>query len=1048
MTGDTPSFCNLTENELWYIIGSYFHKFGVVRHQLEAFDHFMSTSLPHIVNETTGIEVQSEEKRHVISFSNLSVQRPTIVESDGFERPIMPHMARYRCVTYNSSVKIDLTHDVMDKKGKLLERRNFREVLLCKLPTMVGSQYCHTYKADRPYECRLDPGGYFIINGIDKALLAQEKLHTNEPYIFKVRQPSKYKLVCEIRSCHERKLRSTSTLYVYITCAKKGFIPEMVVELPFIEMAVPVLALFKLLGVESRSAAQELIHGSAKTEYARLLNSILDNDHTADMTADEIFDWIGKEGTKEATKEKRHKYLTHIITNEFLPHMGLVSSTEVNKKKAAYLGFMINRLILTYTGNLQCDDRDHYASKRIDTSGTMCSLLFRQFYRQLVKSFSSSLHKLSEVGKLEHSNVAELLNHKKITSAFKYAFSTGSWGMQRTNNQTGVAQMITRMTAVAVLANLRRINTPINREGKAPKPRQLHYTSWGIVCGVETPEGASCGLVKNLAMTTHVRIGTYSDDITEQMQMIKEVDLVPLLDCSPETRAEGAPILVNGALLFYTKSLEEGRKLIEILRKMRRNNSIPYDTSLSYSDRAIRIDTDPGCLLRPLFVASEVERLPSLIKQAPSYEHLWEFLICNGAIEYVDKQEEMGIRVGFLTKMGPEFTHYELHASMINGLCASLIPFCNHNQAPRNCYQSAMGKQAVSLYALNYRERMDAIAHVLCSPQKAIVSTRMDELLHTSEAPTGTNAIVVIMCYTGYNQEDSLVVNQQALDRGMFRSVKYQTYKDEERVNGADIEKFEKPGSDCTGLRVGSYEKMDPDGLPKVGTSICPGDFILGKTIMTTEIGEGTRRSIKRDRSMIVKNNEKTIVDAVLKSKNRDGSNLAKVRTRITRIPEIGDKLSSRHGQKGVIGMTLRATDMPFTADGVIPDVIVNPHAIPSRMTIGQLMECLLGKVSCATGKVGDATPFREVSIEDIGDALEKEGFDRLGNEYLYNGTTGEKMAAKVFIGPVYYQRLKHMVSDKQHSRSRGPVQILTRQPVEGRAREGGLRFGEMERDW
>ena len=1384
----------ISEYELWHIIGAYFEKYGCVRHQIESFDNFMTTSLPHIVQESSEIVLYQENTTHTIALCNVSVQKPVLQECDGYDRPILPHMARMRSATYASSVMVDVVHDI--KSEEKHERRVFREVMLCKLPVMVGSSFCHTYKSERVHECRLDQGGYFIINGIEKALLAQEKLHTNQAYIFHVKQPSKYQLVCEIRSCHELKMRSTSTLYLYITNTKKGATPEMVASLPFIDMHIPILALFKLLDVNTRDEALKLIIGDLDAEESRLLCGILDNDTTCDMTTDELLDWLGREGTKEPTKERRMKYLEHIITNELLPHMGLLLTEDINKAKACYLGFMVRKLIAAHTGAIQCDDRDHYANKRIDTAGMLMSLLFRQVYRTYLKTFSAQLHRLLDQKKLEYTNIGDMINHKKITGAFKYAFSTGNWGIQRGNTaQTGVAQMMSRMTNVAAISNLRRINTPINREGKAPKPRQLHYTSWGIVCGVETPEGTSCGLVKNLAMMAHVRIGTYSGAIKEQLNRITEIELIPLLKVSDSVRARGVPIIVNGNLYMYTRNDTDGHKLLKHLRDLRRQSLIPFDASLSFVDGAIAIDSDPGCLLRPLLIASKVPMLRYLISTAPSYEHLWEHLISNGAIEYIDKQEEIDLRVGLsVNDMNADYTHYELHASLINGLCASLIPFPDHNQAPRNCYQSAMGKQAVGIYALNYHRRMDAISHVLCSPQKPLVTTRMDEILHTSEAPTGINAIVVIMCYTGFNQEDSLIVNQQALDRGLFRSIKFQTYKDEERTNGADAEKFENPKKvNCSGLRVGCYEKLNDDGTLPIGTEVGAGDVIIGKTITTTEIGEGTRRAVKRDRSIMVKHSEDAVVDAVMQSKNRDGSLLMKVRTRKTRTPVVGDKLcydqdteiltdrgwipvskvqsddkalvydpvtkymayekiqdvhhyppeeqdmyviqsqlidlmvtmnhkmyvkkrnckdyelieakdifgkrvsylkncenglsitedppnptkgsiyawlylfgfwigdgwtenhtsyggkrkrhtyrtticqvkphtkerllnsikecglhavengdkihiyfkaltelleplstgapnkklpdwcfklsvehsrrlldglldsdgnynnsgqasystssvclkddiqrivlhagwsansvihhpkgtqsilkervitsnydqwrigiikkknsptvnhghvhlqhiqneeivkyngsvhcitvrtgiiqvrrngktvwcgnSSRHGQKGVCGVILPSEDMPFTKDGIQPDIIVNPHAIPSRMTIGQLMECLLGKLCCVQGCQGDATPFRGVSIKHISAELESHGYDGLGEEIMYNGMTGQQLKGKVFIGPTYYQRLKHMVADKHHSRSRGPVQILTRQPVEGRAREGGLRFGEMERD-
>jgi len=346
---------------------------------------------------------------------------------------------------------------------------------------------------------------------------------------------------------------------------------------------------------------------------------------------------------------------------------------------------------------------------------------------------------------------------------------------------------------------------------------------------------------------------------------------------------------------------------------------------------------------------------------------------------------------------------------------------------------------------------MDTLGYVMFYPQKPLVTTRAMEYLHFRELPAGCNAVVAIMCYTGYNQEDSVLMNQSAIDRGLFRSLYYRSFKDEEKKQGSlSREEFERPDRDtCLGMRHGTYDKLDDDGLICPGTRVSGDDIIIGKTAPLPEDDNAvlSKRFSKKDCSTGMKHAETGIIDQVLLTTNDQGLRFVKLRVRSMRTPQVGDKFSSRHGQKGTVGMTYTQEDMPFTCEGITPDIIVNPHAIPSRMTIGQLVECIMGKVAACMGKEGDATPFTPVTAEDISTMLHKCGYQKRGNEVMYNGHTGRMLDAQIFIGPTYYQRLKHMVDDKIHSRGRGPVQILTRQPMEGRSRDGGLRFGEMERD-
>lgn len=1057
---DLPS-----DSDIWTLLRSYYKRHGMLRHQIESFNHFLQYLLPQIIQEASDFVVKQDSEQHTIHLCNVSIARPTVNDTDGTERTLTPHMARLRNLSYSSAVYVDVVHDI-HCDGTHIERRTFRETCLCHIPIMLGCQACHTMHEESNMECRLDQGGYFIVGGCEKVLVAQEKLHQNVPYVFSVRQPSRFALVCEIRSCSEHKLRSTSSLYLYITNTKRGGTPRMVAELPFVNLHIPVLALFRILNVPSCDAAMKLVLGNEREysmECRRLLSLILDNDSTVEMDVDALFEYIGRDGTRETTHERRQRYLEHILSCEFLPHQGLQNTERTTFEKALYLGLMVRKLILVYTGELQCDDRDHMATKRVDCAGQQFGLLFRQVFRQTHKSIYLQFNRLAESNRLRFTDVSTIIAGKKITQHFRFALATGNWGimsMKGTTAQTGVSQQLGRMTSASTLSLMRKIATPVARETKNPKPRQLHHTCWGLICPMDTPEGAGCGLTKSLAMMAHVRVGTPSSAIMDQLDLLQENETecitVSRLFESRDTTLSSIhiPILVNGILYMYATSLECARRILEALKTMRRDGRLAFDITIALQDGHLILDSDSGCLMRPLFCANRIHDVAHGIRTAPCHDMIMDHLFALGIVEYIDKQEEMSCRVAlspFETPHGgwERFTHCEIDASLIVGLCGSLSPFAEFNQSPRNTYQSAMMKQALGVPMLTHAVRMDTILHVMVSPQRPIVTTRMDELVGASDAPTGCNVIVAIMCYTGQNQEDSVIINRAALDRGLFRSVKYQTYRDEERQNGgADGERFKRVTETqaISGRRDSNYAHITEDGSVAVGTYVRANDVLICKTVTTTDLGDGTRKTIERDRSTTLKN-ESGIVDAVLHVTNQDGTRIVKVKVRTTRTPIVGDKVSSRMGQKGVIGAIMAPEDMPYTHDGIVPDLIVNPHAIPSRMTIGQLTECLLGILCTRMGERGDGTIFRNTSLEYMCERLEKNGYDRYGRCQLHNGFTGEPFDSLIFMGPTYYQRLRHMAADKDHARSRGPVYMLSRQPTEGRSRDGGLRFGEMEKD-
>jgi DNA-directed RNA polymerase II subunit RPB2 len=434
----------------------------------------------------------------------------------------------------------------------------------------------------------------------------------------------------------------------------------------------------------------------------------------------------------------------------------------------------------------------------------------------------------------------------------------------------------------------------------------------------------------------------------------------------------------------------------------------------------------------------------------------------HGVIEYIDPDEQafsmIAMRPKHLLRNDTEttsspyiykYSHCEIHPSTIFGVLASCIPFPEHNQAPRNTYQCAMGKQAIGIYVTNYQRRMDKTAYVLTYPHRPLVDTRLMQMIQLAEIPSGAPLIVAIMSYTGYNQEDSVLVNQGAIDRGMFSATIYHTEKDEDKkINGDEEIRCHPDVSKTKGMKFGNYDKLNQRGVMPANTFIENRDIIMGKVIPIKDNRNDPTKIVKyEDISRVYHTSEECYVDKSYIDSNGEGYCFCKVRVRAFRKPVIGDKVSSRMGQKGTIGNIIPERDMPFTKDGIRPDIIINPHAIPSRMTIGQLKETLLGKVLVNLGLFGDGTSFGEYDIKDISKELLKVGFEMNGNEILYNGLTGEQIKSDIFIGPVFYQRLKHMVNDKQHSRSIGPMVNFTHQPAEGRSRDGGLRFGEMERD-
>jgi DNA-directed RNA polymerase subunit B len=563
-------------------------------------------------------------------------------------------------------------------------------------------------------------------------------------------------------------------------------------------------------------------------------------------------------------------------------------------------------------------------------------------------------------------------------------------------------------------------------------------------------------LVKNLALAASTSIYV---DPAGVMQILYQMNVIPVEETDVEIRSSSAKVFVNGSILGYCESPQ---KLVDEIRRRRRNGEVSTEVNVAYFSKVygdseeIYISCDQGRVRRPLIVVENgISKLTlEHVEKVRSEEWTWDDLIKQGTLEYIDAEEEENIYVALdFDKVTSEHTHMEIATYTILGICASIIPYPEHNQSPRNSYEAAMSKQALGINLTNFPNRVDSRSHILHYPQIPLVKTKPMEIIGYTERPSGQNCVVAILSFEGYNMEDAIIFSKASIERGLVRSTFSRIYEAECRQYlGGLRDRFLVPEAGIRGYRGEQYYRhLEPDGIISLESKVNGGDVLIGRTSPPRFLEEYKEFEVKgptmRDTSVDVRASETGVVDDIFITETGEGSKLVKVRVRDQRIPELGDKFASRHGQKGVIGMIVPQEDMPFSPKGIVPDIIINPHAMPSRMTIGQFLESMAGKVAASRGKPVDGTPFNNEGPEQLKEELVNLGFSHTGREVLYSGVSGEKFVADVFMGVVYYQKLHHMVSDKMHARARGQVQMLTRQPTEGRARGGGLRFGEMERD-
>ncbi|PIN89272.1 DNA-directed RNA polymerase subunit B [Candidatus Pacearchaeota archaeon CG10_big_fil_rev_8_21_14_0_10_34_76] len=990
------------------LIEKYLKQHSLVESNVISFDNFINNRIQQIADEIN--EVASNEDVE-IKLGKIKVGKPEVIEADGSVSIITPIEARLRQLTYSAPVFIELS-------VKYGEQSDSADVEIGRIPVMVKSSVCNTRGMSKDelrgiYMDPLDPGGYFIINGNERIMVMAEDLASNQPFIENGRNGLMLRVFSQ---------RGTYKIPTTLTETNEG-----ILEFTFSRLKnIPAVVLLKALGLTKES---DIAKNIGKEDDSIIVNlyefASIQNPEDALMY---IAEKKGIQGTKKEILDRTKKS----IDDFFLPHIGLDKNSRQEKALTAcklikqFLNAQINPGLRT--------DKDHYANKRIKLAGDLLSDLFRVNLNIFVRDLQYSLQKV--VKRKKFYSIKTIAKSTLFSHRIESAIATGSWIGER----TGVTQNMDKTNYMSVLSQLQRVASILPGEQENFMARTLHPTHYGRFCPIETPEGTEIGLRKNLALLS--RISTAVTDFNEAAALKK-------FESFGLNSEEGKDVFFNGRFIGQAKDAES---FVKNIRELRRSGELPFSMSVRDSNEtdSIMMSNEIGRVLRPLIIADNgVSRMKD--------EHLllleqdkmkWQDLLKEGVIEYIDAaEEEEGLIALTSDELGPKHTHLEVDKIDLFGLVTSLVPFGNHDQSPRLIRGSKTYKQSLGIYAANYLCRLDTDVSILHYPQHPIVRSFVYNTLETY--PAGQNVIVAIMPFEGYNVEDAIILNKASVDRGMGRSTYFRPYRSSElHYTGSLRDEIVIPDKDVSGYRTEeSYRFLEDDGIAYPEAALHSGEVAIGKVTPPKFLSEAKDLSIqaKKEASTVIRQEEKGTVDAVFITADREGNKIAQVRTRDLRIPEPGDKYSTPHGQKGIIGLIADPRDLPFTARGIKPDLIFNPHGIPSRMTAGYLIELLAGKSGSVSGQIIDGTSFSGEKIEDFENRLQSFGFRYDGKETMYDGVTGKKMQAKIYIGNMYYLKLKYMVGNRIHARASGKVALLTRQPTEGRARGGALRLGEME---
>ncbi|CAI4776126.1 AMP_1a_G0051030.mRNA.1.CDS.1 [Saccharomyces cerevisiae] len=1029
-----------TAQDKWHLLPAFLKVKGLVKQHLDSFNYFVDTDLKKIIKANQLI-LSDVDPEFYLKYVDIRVGKKSSSSTKDYLTP--PHECRLRDMTYSAPIYVDIEYT----RGRNIIMH--KDVEIGRMPIMLRSNKCILYDADESKmaklnECPLDPGGYFIVNGTEKVILVQEQLSKNR-IIVEADEKKGIVQASVTSSTHERK----SKTYVITKNGKIYLKHNSIAE------EIPIAIVLKACGILSDLEIMQLVCGN-DSSYQDIFAVNLEESSKLDIyTQQQALEYIGAK-----VKTMRRQKLTILqegieaIATTVIAHL-TVEALDF-REKALYIAMMTRRVVMAMYNPKMIDDRDYVGNKRLELAGQLISLLFEDLFKKFNNDFKLSIDKVLKKPNraMEYDALLSINVHSNnITSGLNRAISTGNWSLKRFKmERAGVTHVLSRLSYISALGMMTRISSQFEKSRKVSGPRALQPSQFGMLCTADTPEGEACGLVKNLALMTHITTDDEEEPI-KKLCYVLGVEDITLIDSASLHLNYG--VYLNGTLIG---SIRFPTKFVTQFRHLRRTGKVSEFISI-YSNShqmAVHIATDGGRICRPLIIVSDGQsRVKDIhLRKLLDGELDFDDFLKLGLVEYLDVNEENDSYIALYEKdIVLSMTHLEIEPFTILGAVAGLIPYPHHNQSPRNTYQCAMGKQAIGAIAYNQFKRIDTLLYLMTYPQQPMVKTKTIELIDYDKLPAGQNATVAVMSYSGYDIEDALVLNKSSIDRGFGRC-------ETRRKTTTVLKRYANHTQDIIGgMRVDEngdpiwqHQSLGPDGLGEVGMKVQSGQIYINKSVPTNSADAPNPNNVNvqtqyREAPVIYRGPEPSHIDQVMMSVSDNDQALIKVLLRQNRRPELGDKFSSRHGQKGVCGIIVKQEDMPFNDQGIVPDIIMNPHGFPSRMTVGKMIELISGKAGVLNGTLEYGTCFGGSKLEDMSKILVDQGFNYSGKDMLYSGITGECLQAYIFFGPIYYQKLKHMVLDKMHARARGPRAVLTRQPTEGRSRDGGLRLGEMERD-